>query len=119
MLVVQGGSLAVAGTAAAITLGGVWAASVVARQLDRKDPQLVVVDEVAGMLVTMIPMHVLSWKAVIVGFALFRFFDILKPWPIRRFENLPSGWGIVLDDVVAGVFGAAIMAGARWLGMLP
>jgi phosphatidylglycerophosphatase A len=97
------------------TFVGVWAASVVARELASKDPQVVVIDEVAGFLVTMVPVRVVSWQAVLSGFVLFRALDSLKPWPIRSAEKLPGGWGIVLDDVVAGVFGAAAMIGLQAL----
>ena len=101
------------------TFVGVWAASVVARQLASKDPQVVVIDEVAGFLVTMVPVRIVSWQAVLSGFVLFRLLDSLKPWPIRRAEKLPGGWGIVLDDVVAGVFGAAAMVGLHALKVFP
>lgn len=104
-----GGRAAVAVAAVVVTLVGVWAASVVARQLGTEDPQIVVVDEVAGMLVTMLPASVVSWRAIGIGFCLFRLLDVVKPWPVRRFEALPSGWGIVMDDVAAGVLGAAVM----------
>ena len=105
--------------ALAVTAIGIWAASVVARDLGKKDPQIVVVDEVAGMLVTMLPMAHVSWRAILCGFVLFRLFDITKPWPVRRFEALPGGWGIVMDDVVAGGFGACVMVGLRAAGALP
>lgn len=101
------------------TFVGVWAASVVARQLASKDPQVVVIDEVAGFLVTMVPVRTLSWQAVAAGFVLFRLLDSLKPWPIRLAEKLPGGWGVVLDDVVAGVFGAAAMVGLQALRVVP
>ncbi len=119
LLVAQGGRLGVAAGALAITALGIWAATTVARDLGKKDPQIVVVDEVAGMLVTMLPMADVSWRAVLYGFLLFRLFDITKPWPVRRFEALPEGWGIVMDDVAAGVFGACVMAGLRAAGALP
>lgn len=77
------------------------------------------VDEVAGFLVTMLPAREVTWLSVAVGFALFRLFDVFKPWPIRRLEALPGGWGIVLDDIAAGVFGAAVMAGLRLAKVLP
>jgi phosphatidylglycerophosphatase A len=102
-----------------VTAVGVWAASVVARELGKKDPQIVVVDEVAGLLVTMLPMREVSWLAVVIGFALFRLFDVFKPWPIRKLEQLPGGWGIVLDDIAAGLFGAAVMAALRFAKVLP
>ena len=114
-LALHGGRVGVAAAAAIVTLVGVWAASVVARELDKKDPQLVVVDEVAGFLVTMLPVTVPSWRTVAIGFVLFRLLDVVKPWPVRRLEHLPGGWGIVLDDVAAGALGALIMIGLRSL----
>ncbi len=119
VLVVRGGRAGVGLAACVVTLVGVWAASAVAREIGKKDPQIVVVDEVAGLLVTMLPMAELSWRAVAVGFVLFRALDIAKPWPVRDFEKLPGGWGIVMDDVVAGVLGACAMAALRLAGVLP
>jgi phosphatidylglycerophosphatase A len=118
-LAIRGGRGGVGATAIVVTLAGVWASSLVARELGKKDPQLVVVDEVAGMLVTMLPVGELSWRAVAVGFVVFRVLDVTKPWPIRRFERLPGGWGIVLDDVVAGVFGATVLTALRAARLLP
>ena len=118
-LALRGGRAGVGVTALAVTLAGVWAASVVARELADEDPQVVVVDEVAGTLITMLPMAAWSWRAVVVGVLLFRFFDILKPWPIRKLERLPGGWGVVMDDVAAGVLGAAVMAVLRYARVLP
>jgi phosphatidylglycerophosphatase A len=119
LLAARAGREGVAAAALAVTAVGIWAASAVARDLGKKDPQIVVVDEVAGVLITMLPMAHVSWRAVLVGFMLFRLFDVTKPWPIRRFESLPGGWGIVMDDVVAGVFGACVMVGLRVFGALP
>jgi phosphatidylglycerophosphatase A len=119
LLVARLGRPGVAAAALLVTAVGVWAASVVARELGKKDPQIVVVDEVAGLLVTMLPMGQVSWLAVGIGFALFRLFDVFKPWPIRKLEELPGGWGIVLDDIAAGMFGAAVMAGLRFAKVLP
>jgi phosphatidylglycerophosphatase A len=119
LLAARAGREGVGVAALAVTAIGIWAASVVARDLGKKDPQIVVVDEVAGLLITMLPMAHVSWRAVLCGFLLFRLFDVTKPWPIRRFEKLPSGWGIVMDDVVAGVFGACVMAFLRARGVLP
>lgn len=113
LLAIRGGRTGVALTAIAVTLAGVWAASVVARELHKKDPQLVVVDEVAGLLVTMLPVTVPTWRSVAIGFVLFRLLDVVKPWPVRRLESLPAGWGIVLDDVGAGALGALIMIGLQ------
>jgi phosphatidylglycerophosphatase A len=119
LLVARGGRPAVIAAALVVTAIGIWAASVVERDLGKHDPQIVVVDEVAGLLVTMIPMAVVSWRTVLAGFLLFRLFDMTKPWPVRRFERLPGGWGIVMDDVVAGVLGAAVMVGLEKLKVLP
>jgi phosphatidylglycerophosphatase A len=119
LLLARTGRAGVGLAAMVATFVGVWAASVVARQLASKDPQVVVIDEVAGFLVTMVPVRTLSWQAVLAGFVLFRLLDSLKPWPIRRAEQLPGGWGIVLDDVAAGVFGAAVMIGLQALKVLP
>ena len=119
LLAARGGQLGVAATAVATTLVGVWAASVVASEVGKKDPQIVVIDEVAGFLVTMLPVRVVSWQAVLAGFLLFRLFDVVKPWPVRRLEYLPGGWGIVLDDVGAGVMGAACMFALTAAGAIP
>ena len=119
LLVARTGRAGVGIAAMIATFVGVWAASVIAKQLASKDPQVVVIDEVAGFLVTMVPVRSVSWQAVLSGFVLFRLLDSLKPWPIRRAEKLPGGWGIVLDDVVAGVFGAAVMIGLQALRVIP
>ncbi len=93
--------------AAAVTAIGIPAATRVERE-SGKDPSHVVVDEVAGQLITLIgaPLH---WSSLIVGLLLFRVFDITKPFPIRRLENLPEGSGIMLDDVGAGLYALAVM----------
>jgi len=119
LLAARGGRPGVAAAAIVVTVAGVWAASAVARDLGKKDPQVVVVDEVAGFLVTMLAVDVVRWETVVVGFLLFRLFDILKPWPVRALERLPGGWGIVLDDVAAGALGACVFAGLGWLGWPP
>jgi phosphatidylglycerophosphatase A len=77
-----------------------------------------VIDEVAGQLITLIAVPV-SWKSLLLGFILFRGFDIVKPWPLRQLENLPEGIGIVLDDVGAGLYALAIMQVALHFGLLP
>jgi phosphatidylglycerophosphatase A len=118
LLVARAGRPGVAAAAAIATLVGVWASSVVARDLGKKDPQVVVVDEVAGFLVTMLPAKELGVLPIAAGFLLFRLLDVVKPWPVRALERLPSGWGIVLDDVGAGIFGACAMAGLYACGLL-
>jgi phosphatidylglycerophosphatase A len=88
--------------AIAITLIGIPAATRVARASGSKDPQMVVIDEVAGQLIALIAVP-LAWKTFLAGFILFRAFDIIKPPPVRQLEQLPEGTGIVLDDVAAGI----------------
>ena len=88
--------------AALITLIGIPAATRVARASALKDPQFVVIDEVAGQLIALIGVP-LSWKSLLAGFILFRAFDIIKPPPVRQLEALPEGAGIMLDDVAAGI----------------
>lgn len=94
--------------ACVVTLIGIPAATLVARAHGSKDPQLVVIDEVAGQLVALIAVP-LAWKTFLAGFILFRVFDILKPFPIRRLETLPEGTGIVVDDLGAGLYALALM----------
>ena len=88
---------------------GVWAATRTARLVGREDPGLVVVDEVLGQWVTLMGAAVRDWKTLLAAFLLFRLFDIWKPWPVRSFERLREGVGIVTDDLAAGVYGALIL----------
>jgi len=94
--------------AAAVTIIGIPAATLVVRASGIKDPQFVVIDEVAGQLVTLIAVP-LGWKSFLVGLILFRVFDILKPPPVRQLERLPEGTGIVVDDLGAGLYALLIM----------
>jgi len=122
---------------------GVWSASRAARFWQRKDPQQVVIDEVSGQHLAVVlgvtaplwrksvqmmgehsgtwgrmtPHAVLSWKYLVVGFILFRVFDIWKPFPVRQAESLPSGWGIMADDWIAGVYAAVALWIARAAGL--
>lgn len=85
---------------------GIPAATRVAREADREDPGFVVIDEVAGQWLALLFVPPL-WTDALLAVLFFRFFDILKPWPIRRLETLPEGTGIMLDDLAAGVFALA------------
>jgi phosphatidylglycerophosphatase A len=87
---------------------GVAAATVHARELERKDPKPIVIDEVCGQLIAFLFVPGTAAN-VIAGFFLFRLFDVIKPWPIRKLEELPRGWGIMADDVLAGVFAAVVL----------
>ena len=99
---------ALAGLALAAILVGIPAATRFARASQLKDPQSVVIDEVAGQWITLLFAPV-SWKTMLVGFILFRAFDILKPPPVRQLERLPEGTGIVMDDVAAGLYALLMM----------
>jgi phosphatidylglycerophosphatase A len=112
---------------------GVWSASKTAEYSGVKDPQFVVIDEVAGqhltLLLPLLPvalpnlrshmdlsmfavffaLSLVNWKYLLIGFVLFRVFDIWKPFPLRRLELLPGGWGIMADDWVAGVYAAILL----------
>jgi phosphatidylglycerophosphatase A len=88
----------------AITVSGTWASSLAERHFQREDPGPVVIDEVAGQLLTCFATGV-SWRGALLAFLMFRLFDIVKPWPSRRFESFPGGVGIMADDLMAGVYG--------------
>ncbi|MGI8566072.1 MAG: phosphatidylglycerophosphatase A family protein [Pyrinomonadaceae bacterium] len=94
-----------------IIIVGIWAASRAEPLFGRKDPGAVVIDEVAGQLITFlfVPWNA-GWWAVVAGFLAFRLFDIWKPYPIRRLEGLESGLGVMADDVLAGVYAATLMS---------
>ncbi|MCU1307303.1 MAG: phosphatidylglycerophosphatase [Acidobacteriaceae bacterium] len=82
---------------------GIPAGTIIARELGKKDPSQVVIDEVAGQLIALIGAP-LNWKYVLASLILFRGFDIVKPPPVRQLENLPDGTGIMMDDVAAGFY---------------
>jgi phosphatidylglycerophosphatase A len=86
-----------------VFLVGVAAASHVARRVGQEDPGLVVVDEVVGMWVSLLFLPLTAVTATF-GFVLFRIMDIVKPWPARQLESLPGGWGIMADDLMAGIY---------------
>jgi phosphatidylglycerophosphatase A len=98
----------------ALCLAGFWAGGVAASHYGREDPGYVVLDEVVGMLLTLafIP---LTWSGVLAGFLLFRLFDIVKPPPARQLERLPGGFGIMMDDVMAGIYGNITLRLLIWL----
>ncbi|MBI3667886.1 MAG: phosphatidylglycerophosphatase A [Acidobacteria bacterium] len=98
-----------------LLLPGVWASNRACEHFGEKDPQAVVVDEVLGQWLTLAAAPGRQWKYWLAGLALFRLFDIWKPFPARAAERLPGGWGIVADDLVAGVYGAVVLFGLRWL----
>jgi phosphatidylglycerophosphatase A len=105
-----------------VSVIGVWAAGRTARYLQSHDPQIVVIDEVSGQLISYLGLatpktFALNWKYLLLGFILFRVFDIWKPFPARQAESLPGGLGIMADDWVAGVYAALGLWIARALGL--
>ncbi|MBN2582440.1 MAG: phosphatidylglycerophosphatase A [Planctomycetes bacterium] len=105
-----------AAAAAVLFFAGVWAGSSAMRDFGQKDPKAFVLDEAVGQIVACLGAHAAVaavwnlWINVAAAFVLFRFFDILKPPPIRQAERLPAGWGIMADDLIAGLVSAAIIA---------
>jgi phosphatidylglycerophosphatase A len=104
----HGSEMAEAVTMLALLAVGIWSAGVTGREMGDEDPGPVVIDEVVGMLITLlwIPVNV---TGAVLGFLLFRVFDIIKPFPARQCERLPGGWGVMLDDVMAGIYGQIAM----------
>ena len=101
------------GVILAVLVLGIWAANGAERALGRKDPGQVVIDEVLGMLITLALLPV-SLTGVFVGFLLFRLFDVVKPYPAGRLEHLPGGYGIMLDDAMAGVYSYIVLRVCMW-----
>lgn len=99
---------------AGLVVVGAWAATETERALGVTDPGPVVIDEVAGMCLTMAGASV-TWPAMLAGFLLFRVFDIVKPPPARRLERLHGGWGIMADDIAAGLYAWGALRGLSWL----
>lgn len=101
-----------------LTWAGIWAATRTERILRLKDPGKVVVDEVAGQMIALLPLPVFAVSSrgfwITVSFILFRLFDIFKPYPARRFEQLRSGFGIMADDLVAGFYAALVLGVLLW-----
>ena len=99
---------------AALALG-IPAATIVARESGRKDPQIVVIDEVAGQAIALL-FSPFDLRHALIALILFRAFDMTKPPPVRQLENLPEGWGIVLDDVAAGLYALGVASVLRiWI----
>lgn len=96
---------------------GVWASNEYEKQTATKDSSHIVIDEVVGLFIALIP-AVLTPASYLTAFLLFRFFDVIKPWPISYFDKrIGHGMGVMLDDVVAGIFAALVMIGLRYAGL--
>jgi phosphatidylglycerophosphatase A len=93
----------------AVTLAGTWAAHRAERQLGAKDPGAIVIDEVAGMTLAVLPFPP-TVPVLIAGFVLFRMFDITKPFPARVSQRVPGGVGVMVDDMIAGLYALAVIA---------
>ena len=87
----------------ALVLAGAWSGTIAERHFGTTDPSAGVIDEVAGMLVTLYLLPV-TWTLAVAGFLLFRLLDVIKPFPARRFEALHGGWGMMADDLMAAVY---------------
>ncbi len=96
----------------------IWSAGSTALQTGKKDPQIVVIDEVVGQWIALAGATMYSPWAWMAAFALFRAFDIWKPWPVRQLERLPGGTGIVMDDVMAGVYAALVLYAVGWNNLI-
>jgi len=102
----------------------VWFSPAVIEELGDKDPREIVVDEVAGQALAYLGAYAVGGREIIVtaavGFLAFRLFDIVKPWPCRQLEKLPAGWGILADDLMAGVYAAVVLqiCARLWIGNL-
>jgi phosphatidylglycerophosphatase A len=105
-------ALAVAALPAAV-----WAAHRMEQRLGKKDPPQVVVDEVVGQWIAVAGATALNWKSWLAAFILFRVMDIWKPAPVRQLERLPGGYGIVADDVMAGIYAALVLLAAGWFNL--
>ena len=104
----------------ALALAGTWAASHTERLSGKKDPSKVVIDEVVGQFIALLPVPFLvdpAWWSLILAFVLFRFFDIVKPYPARRLESVQGGLGVMGDDIIAGIYaglGVMLAVCASW-----
>jgi phosphatidylglycerophosphatase A len=114
-LVTLGGQVALAVGILVVIVAGTWSAHSLAERLGLKDPGVIVVDEIAGQMVTLLGIH-LTAPALAGGFFLFRVFDVVKPPPARQLEGLPGGFGIMADDLAAGVYAnLALRVALAWL----
>ena len=99
---------------AVLFVAGAWSAGAAERHFNRADPGPVVIDEVMGMLITLF-MNPVGWVGALVGFLLFRLFDVVKPYPANRLERLPGGVGVMADDAMAAVYANVALRAAVWV----
>lgn len=105
---------------ATIVAAGAWSARLAEEALGVEDPGVVVIDEVVGMFVSLLWLPA-TWPTMAAAFVAFRVFDIFKPWPVNRLEHVPGGWGVMADDVMAGVYANLAVHAVMWVrpGLLP
>jgi phosphatidylglycerophosphatase A len=111
-------TVALALTAAAVAAVGIASSTIAERALGKHDPGEVVIDEVAGQLISLLIVHALGLvhlQTLVVSFLAFRVFDVLKPFPCYQLQSLPKGWGVMCDDLFAGVYAALVTFAAGWL----
>ena len=96
----------------AVTAVGLWASGRVERLVGRKDPGVIVIDEVAGMMVSVLFLP-RTWPVLLAAFFLFRLFDVWKPFPARQSQVIPGAVGVMIDDLIAGVYALAVVAASR------
>ena len=111
-----GGTPVEIGVLAVVLAVGVWSSAASERHLGVTDPGVIVIDEVAGMLITLLALQP-TWGGVLAGFLAFRFFDVVKPFPARWAERLPGGWGVMADDVIAGLYAHLALRLLLWAGV--
>lgn len=87
---------------------GTFTSTIFSSRLNKKDPQEIVIDEACGQFLVLFQLNP-SWLSLLLGFSLFRFFDIIKPFPIKRAETLSKGWGIMFDDVAAALYAGIVI----------
>lgn len=102
---------------AVVTPIGIWAANKTIESTGSQDPQIVVIDEVLGLWLTLAGAARFNWQSFLLAFVLFRIFDITKPWPVRNLEKLHGGTGVIVDDLGAGIYAAVVMALAGWFNL--
>jgi len=118
LILYSGGVLSLLLASIVVFVIGVWSARHYEQMVHEKDSSMIVIDEVAGMWVALLP-ATLSFGAFTVAFLAFRFFDILKPWPIRILDKKFKGpFGVMIDDILAGLMAAFIVLGLRYAGLL-
>ena len=100
---------------AGVFAAGVWAGTIAERYFGGVDPGPIVIDEVVGMLITLAFIPGLGWSAVLAGFFLFRLFDVIKPYPAARFEQLHGGLGVMADDAMAAIYANLALRGLMWM----